>query len=71
EDVNETKSRLLGDFLRRRLLGDMPSKDPAKTLVKRSFRHLHRGQGHVLTLDEFKEGLSNTFGALIPLQVRQ
>lgn len=32
-------------------------------------RHLHRGQGHVLTLDEFKEGLSNTFGALIPLQV--
>lgn len=33
-------------------------------------RHLHRGQGHVLTLDEFKEGLSNTFGALVPLQVR-
>lgn len=32
-------------------------------------RHLHRGQGHVLTLEEFKEGLSNTFGALIPLQV--
>eukprot|EP00904_Undaria_pinnatifida_P010728 jgi/Undpi1/6786/HiC_scaffold_21.g09263.m1 len=68
-DVNAVKSKLMGGYLRNRLLGNGNSKHAAKELVKRSFRHLHRGQGHVLTLDEFKEGLSNTFGALIPLQL--
>ncbi|CAM9166124.1 unnamed protein product [Scytosiphon promiscuus] len=69
KDTNETKSKLLGGYLRERLLANITAKEPAKELVKRSFRHLHRGQGHVLTLDEFKEGLSNTFGALIPLKL--
>ncbi|CAM9290972.1 unnamed protein product [Ectocarpus fasciculatus] len=72
QDTNETKSKLLGGYLRDRLLANITCNEPAKELVKRSFRwHLHRGQGHVLTLDEFKEGLSNTFGALIPLQLIQ
>eukprot|EP00752_Nemacystus_decipiens_P018608 g16683.t1 len=69
EDTNETKSKLLGGYLRDNLLANITSPEPAKEFVKRSFRHLHRGAGHVLTLDEFKEGLSNTFGALIPLQL--
>lgn len=38
QDVNEERSKLLGEFLRRRLLGNMPAKEPAKELVKRSFR---------------------------------
>lgn len=40
EDVNEAKTNLLGDYLRRHLLSNMPTKDPAKELVKRSFRSL-------------------------------
>ncbi|CBJ27696.1 conserved unknown protein [Ectocarpus siliculosus] len=71
QDTNETKSKLLGGYLRDHLLANITCNEPAKELVKRSFRHLHRGQGHVLTFDEFKEGLSNTFGALIPLQLIQ
>eukprot|EP00903_Cladosiphon_okamuranus_P005765 g5716.t1 len=64
EDSNQTKSRLLGGYLRDHLLANITSPEPAK-------EHLHRGHGHVLTLDEFKEGLSNTFGAPIPLQLIQ
>lgn len=37
-DPNLIKSKLLGGFLRRRLLENMTSSDPAKELVKRSFR---------------------------------
>lgn len=36
--INESKCKLLGDYLRRCLLANMPAKDPAKELVKRSFR---------------------------------
>ncbi|CAM9958340.1 unnamed protein product [Ascophyllum nodosum] len=66
-----TKSKLLGEYLRARLLDNFDSPDPAKELLKYSFRHLHRGQGHVLSLDEFKGGLISTFGMTIPRQLIQ
>ena len=37
-DVNAVKSKLMGGYLRNRLLGNGNSKHAAKELVKRSFR---------------------------------
>ncbi|CAM9768552.1 unnamed protein product, partial [Choristocarpus tenellus] len=70
-DVNEATTKLFGEFLRQKLLSGMPKHNPAKELVRRSFRYLYRGQGHVLTFAEFKEGLANSFGSLIPLSIIQ
>ena len=39
ENTNESKSKLLGGYLRDRLLANITSHEPAKELVKRSFRY--------------------------------
>lgn len=39
EDTNESKSKLLGAYLRDHLLANITSHEPAKELVKRSFRY--------------------------------
>lgn len=47
-DVNETKSKLLGGYLRAHLLDNMNSKEPAKELVKRSFRWANEKKTEIL-----------------------
>lgn len=43
--ANEKRTKLLGGYLRTHLMGNIDSPEPAKELVRRSFRYLKRKQG--------------------------